>query len=671
MGSNILIWCESRFHKLGEKQRGVTYSLVNKIIRDIYLEIKNLLVISVDHLLINVMWMNKKIQLLSSQSNITVVTTSNCKYCKEEYPLYDIEKEALDKQWFSYPDFCPSCRFKLLYTFLNDRHLYRRKDSVTNEPLISTMSEFSEGPIIEAKRYKQLMADDFGIEYGREITEDIFKEFRGLYSTIPKASRMIYPWLENAEYASHVWRSSHVYMSFCVFVGCEHIYNSFRVLGECKYVFSSINVHNGSQNIYQSRMVNNSSDVAFSSNIKDSSYITLCRNMSNCSECFLSCNQVNKSYMIWNKQYDKETYMKQKKLIMKELAQREKFDKIVELYTSFLEKNLIEPAVNIQNCENVTGDNMYYSQRCVNAYMWIGNQECVNTILTGNHESEKMVRIINSVESGQNCTNVIWSCSFWQETTNVFFVIWSTASRNCRYWIDLANCEECLFCISLQNKKYCILNKQYEKEEYFRKKQKIIADLQEKSLWWSFIPWSMSTFPYNDTVAYDFFKVQKVVNSDWTELVIDPHASWVVTLASDKFISDATLDMGGEKIPIKWRTQTKEVNVPEWTQTIQTKDMPNIHEVSDAILAKAIICKKTWRPFRIIKQEFDYLRKKWLPLPVLHNEVRVQDLINERPTFQLHISSSDKSWEDVLSVYPQKGQYKIYETREYRDHMYG
>ena len=614
--------------------------------------------------------MNKKLDLLTRDTKIQVVSTHTCTYCADEYALYDLEKEVLDQQWFLYPDFCPTCRFRLLYSFLNDRHLYRRKDDETGEHMISIMSEYASWTVIEAKRHKQLMADDFGLEYGRDVTHDIFAEFFTLFADVPKPSRMIYPWLENAEYCSHSWRSTNIYLSFCIFQDCEHVYHSFRVLGKCKNIFSCVDIQNGCENLYQCRMINTSSEISFGVNIKDSSYLTFCRNMTNCTECLFCCNQTGSSYMIWNQQWSKEEYKTKKDELMQQMKKRDTFEKLVTLYDEFLQEKLVEPAVNIQNCEGVTGDNMYYGQRCVNSYMWIGNKECVNTILTGNDDKDSMVRLVNSIESGQHCENVVWCCSFGQQIYNLFFVVWCTTSSNCWYGFDLEQCEECMFCIWLQNKKYCILNKQYTKEEYMQKKQDILHILKTQWSRGSFLPRSLSKFPYNDTVAYYYFKVHTVIWSDGRSEVIDEYARGVVTVQSDDFISDATLDLWwDETIAIQRRTKDKEINVPEHIFTLSKDQLPDIDDVDEDILDKAIMCSVTGRPFRVMKQELEFLKRKWLPLPTTHNEYRVQQLIDERPTFDLHVAKSDLSWEDMLSVYEHTDK-KVYSYEEYKDFMY-
>ena len=75
--------------------------------------------------------MNKYFDLITETTDIKAVSFSKCKYCNDDFALYDLEKEILDKQEFKYPDFCSVCRFRMLYSYINDRHLYHRKDSLT------------------------------------------------------------------------------------------------------------------------------------------------------------------------------------------------------------------------------------------------------------------------------------------------------------------------------------------------------------------------------------------------------------------------------------------------------------------------------------------------------------------------------------------------------------
>ena len=168
--------------------------------------------------------MNKLFKLLVKWTDIKVLKTDTCKYCGEEFPITDLEIKILDKQWFKYPEHCSTCNFKLLNSLLNDKHLYHRKDSKTWEKIISIHSEWFLWKVYDAKNYKKLILDDFGLNVWKNLSDDIFWDFKKLYKEFPRPSRLVYPSSENADYSSHVWWSKNVYLSYCVFADCEDIY---------------------------------------------------------------------------------------------------------------------------------------------------------------------------------------------------------------------------------------------------------------------------------------------------------------------------------------------------------------------------------------------------------------------------------------------------------------
>ena len=88
---------------------------------------------------------------------------------------------------------------------------------------------------------------------------------------------------------------------------------------------------------------------------------------------------------------------------------------------------------------------------------------------------------------------------------------------NCRQNVyDLTYCEscfpqvkDCFGCISLRNSEYCILNKQYSKEEYDKLVSEIIQKMINDQEWGEFFPVSLSPFHYNKTLANDYFQKDK------------------------------------------------------------------------------------------------------------------------------------------------------------------
>lgn len=616
---------------------------------------------------------DKKIyfDLLTEWTDISIVSTHTCIYCDDEFAFTDLEKEMYDKHEFCYPDRCPTCNFRLLGGFINDRHLYNISDKSSWKTLISIFPHDYNGRVIDAIDYRKQLSDDVWISKSREVSRDIFSDFQKLYSDMPLPSRLIYPGLENCDYASHLAYAKNVYLSYCVFEWGEDIYYTFQAVGGCKNIFSSYGIAQSS-NIISSMNTVKSNNVFYGEDIVYCSDMLYCKNMDNCQNCIFSCNQVNQKYMVFNTQYTKQEYEKIKQDVYLRLNSETEYKDVIKSYEVFLEKNLIQKATIINRSEKSNGDCVINSNNCINTFKANGLENCINIHSSGNGPEDGTKYFMNSTEAGIAAENCIWSCSVGMNIYNIFFSYATVeGSKNIYYCWDMENCQECMFCVGLRAKKYCILNTQYSKEEYFNKKREIITDLKAEGKWWNSLDWDLSLFPYNDTLAYDYFKVYSVTDVHGNIKVIDDQAYGKVILTWDDFISDATLDLGGKKkIKILWRTRDKEINVPEWMETIQALEIPSINQVSDTILEKAVICEETKRPYRIIKKELEFYKKQYLPLPKIHHELRVDKLVSSRPIGQLFAGICDCCGEDCLTVYKKKQKYKTYCNSCYVKNIY-
>lgn len=605
--------------------------------------------------------MNSYFELITKWSDIKIDQIRNCKYCNEQFAIYDIEKKLYDKHSFKYCETCPLCTFKLQNIFFNDRNFYKNKDSETWENLISIIYEWYKWKIIEANRYRDLISNDLWLDYARELTEDIFKEFKNLYDGFPKPSRLIYPDLENSIYSTHSWRSKNVYLSWSVFLWSEDVYYSQRVVSHSKNVFYSFNILE-STNIYNSSTVWNSYNIFHSFNVWISSDLYFCYDMYNCKDCLLCCNQVNSKYKIFNKQYDKSDFENSKKEILKKLKTVSWYKILEKEFQEFLDKNYISESLNTNRCEKTLWDSTFWSYNTINSYICAWTKDCINILTTWDCEEDKVINVFNCSESWTSCENCAWSSSFWNWIYNCFFSFWVTSNnKNIYYCYYLSSCEECMFCIWLQSKKYCILNKQYQKEKYFEIKDLLIKKLKKDNLWWEEFPYDFSIFPYNDTLSYDYFKVNKVINFSWDEEIIDKNSIWTVKILEDKFISDAILDLWGEKsLKIKWRTTQKDITIPEDYKIATSEEIENIDVVDENILSKVILCPETNNPFKIVKKELEFLKKKWLCISLYHQDFYFKNHISRRPIWKLYEAVCDNCKKDILSIYKTKPKYKVF-----------
>lgn len=188
-------------------------------------------------------------------------------------------------------------------------------------------------------------------------------------------------------------------------------------------------------------------------------------------------------------------------------------------------------------------------------------------------------------------------------------------------------------CMWLSNKNYCLLNKQYDKQAWESLAQKVIEELQSKNRFWDFFDTEDSPFPYNDSVAYDYYPIRE---------------EQIKILQPEKFISDAILDLGWEeKIRIKRRTRE--------------------HEISAAEDKDVMICEASGRPFKFTSMELEFYRRHGLPLPHKHPDIRHAERFRKRPGRTLYLSICAKCWIETLSVYK---DCKVYCEQCYNKEIY-
>ena len=172
--------------------------------------------------------------------------------------------------------------------------------------------------------------------------------------------------------------------------------------------------------------------------------------------------------------------------------------------------------------------------------------------------------------------------------------------RESLYCDNCNNCESCFGSVGLKNKKYCIFNKQYSKEEYEKLVSKIIEKLIEEKFWGEFFPMELSPFGYNETFANHYWEKTK-------EEVIEFGAKW-----QD---NDFGLKFDGE-------FYSPEDDVTEYAKS---------EEKRKALLSGILKCEATGKPYKILPFELAFYIKNNIPVPRKSSEARMKekhDLIN-------------------------------------------
>ncbi len=498
------------------------------------------------------------------------------------------------------PTLCPGCREQRRLSFRNERTLYRRQCDKTNNWIISIYSPDKQFKIYNHDFY---WSDNWdALDYWRKYTDEkaFFKQFQKLNLSVPKRAVMKGSHSENCDYVNFVWESKDCYLMFNAAnnEGCSYS----NGIIDCFFCMDSSLIRK-SRDCYQCIDVENCHNCFFLQdclNCSNSEYLYNCKNCNYCTSCV---NIDNKSYCIENEQYTRDEYFKELKRRginyndFKNFKLRfpMKFLDIINSEGSYW--NIIYNSNNVQNSFEVyDSENIKYSSNIfrdvkdsMDVYVAINN--C--SLLYESH-------IIN-----KHSSNILFSSDCWWNCSNLV------------YCIDTKNSQYCFWCAWLNSKQYCILNKQYTKEEYERLVPKIIKQMQQDWEWWEFFPSNLSPFWYNETVASEYFPLTEVE-------------------ALEKWFN--------------WSDY--QAPFPKVEKIILASKLPEIiRDIPDDILNWAIECEVTQKPFKIIKQELDFYRKHNLPIPKRHPDQRHLDRMELRNPRKLFERDCDKCWISMQTTY--------------------
>ena len=454
-----------------------------------------------------------------------------------------------------------------------------------NNGISSTIKSNDRIKVIDHKQYEitrnQLLSSS------DILWSNLFDWLQDLFQTVWLPNIFHFTENENSEYANCVLWWKNVYLSFTTIKDIENILYSFSIKTWSRNCINSFMVRDQSENIFSSKCILSSYNIFYSKYIKDSNNIWFSSNLIWCYEC-ISCDMLqNQSYCIENKVYDKETYFSMKKEIMRD---KDNFDKRYELVDTHWENYSSE---NITRCNYVVDSNSIENGQYLSDIVQSHNAILVGWGGRGEYVYDCFLNTppINHIYGG---------LSLWTWTEHIYCSMHITSSMNLYYCVFCGDCSFCLGCIGLRNRSYCILNKQYTKEERYTKVNEIFTQMEKDWQLWEFFPASMNPFYFNDTAAY----------------LIDPSFT-------------------KEEVTKLWylrRDEPIKVDIPEWAITVQSSELAQFESFDeqwnwklDETVCKRVILDEHGDAYRIIPMELEFLQKHGLPLPRKHWLTRMKE----------------------------------------------
>ena len=525
-----------------------------------------------------------------------------CQNCKQDFTIESEDFNFYEKIKVPPPTFCPDCRFQRRLMFRNNRVFYRRECALCNKSMLSVYNKNKSYTVFcrECWFGDKWNPLDYGNDY--DFSRTFFTQFLELQKKVPR---------------SNLFQTNYVNSEYC---------NYGKDFKECYLLFGGYNnerLYFGNQ-VFDSR---DSMDIAFSDKIEfsyglfecqrtnklffsehcvdcvESLYLIDCRN---CINCFGCVGLVNKQYYIFNKPYTREEYLE----FIKE--NQGSFKRHQENLKKVKEVKMIMPYryARVYKSVNSDGDDLSEARNTHDSYSSKETED--SRFLFFCRHGTKDCYDISFI--GFNCELEYENChSFGGH--NAAFGVRNFSSQNIRYSEDCHDCQNIYGCIGLRKQNYCILNKQYSKEEYEKLLPKIIKHMADTPFinkrgkiykYGEFFPTELSPFAYNETIAQEYFPLSKEE-----------------ALAKD----------------YEWQ----DIEDRNYKMDIKTEDIPdNISKIGDDILNKVIECghggkckEQCTEAFKIVPEELKFLKRMNLPLPRLCPNCRNYQLLNLRNPLKL------------------------------------
>lgn len=508
-----------------------------------------------------------------------------------------------DQAGISSADTCVYCNWAQLLAFWILGRFRVTKSALSGKQIITMIPETAPFPIYEREEF---ISDDWDrMAYGQDYdsTKPFLDQLVALQAKMPHPHQLGNKNV-NCQWTDDWWESKECYLSRSGFRN-EFLSYSYRVVTskesiDLTYCFDM-------EQSYDCLNCFKSYRLKYSFNCHDcvdSAFLYDCRN---CTNCFMSWNLRNKSYCILNQQYTKEEYAeKMKQYNLKSYAS---VQQLKQQFARRLSQEAVHRAnLNVQTV-NSTGNFLNEDKNCSDCAFF--------------DTSENSRRILRGI-GAKDCIEGI-CCAFNEKSSRGAldqFGYGNTCclyATNCRYSFYLDACEDCEYCfgcVGLKKKKYCILNKQYSKEEYEALTEKIKTDMKTRGEWAKFMPFAMAYGGYNVSLAQLLFPKTK----------------------------EEILAMGA-----KW----EETPTPSYQGAISSDELPDaIDAVSDDITKQRVVCVESKLSYNIAPRELAFYKQHGIPLPQRHFDWRT--LNRFRPM--------------SLMVKPQRGN--CYYCKEEIEHYY-
>jgi len=471
-----------------------------------------------------------------------------------------------------FPTMCPQERLRRKLAFVNLEGFILRNCDSSNVEIYSTYPKDAQFPVYDPEIWWSDSWDASDYQMEVDFERLFIEQLLELWKSVPRPAYVSKNAFESKalHYVDRASNSSFVSLAQDI-SDCHYSKGLFN----CKHCVDCYQLEN-CENCYESLHCLDSSMLRFSENCincKDSWFLSSCED---CSWCLFSTNLKAKEYYVFNEYVGREKF----EAIIEELnlSNRESLDSAKQKAFEFFKDKTIPP-VSGYDFGQSTGNYLWSSSNVLCSFdcresedvLYCSSIKGVSKSIDGVGLGGESSRIAQFALVGDGAKDVRNSVECWGNVEHLEY---------CSHCTDSSY----LFgCVGLKGKKYCILNKQYDEEQFWDIRKKIISYLKRKNTWGNFLTPGFCGLPYNLSAAQTYLPLgrapAKLMGFKW---------------------ADEQDSLGVEKI-----VEKKPKSVPETNRELSQRDSEDV----------LYLCEISARIFRVYDHEVDFYNQMGLPPP--------------------------------------------------------
>ena len=446
---------------------------------------------------------------------------SRCVITGEPFAISDYEQEYCRKFDVPLPVIAPLMRLRRMAVFRNRSYLFHSVCAESGKKILSSIAPERaltvwDRDIWESDRFDPMAA---GRDY--DFSKPFFTQFEELFRQVPLPNLSINrPTMENSDFTNGITGAKNCYLIFsCSF--CEDSLYS-KLLYKCTNVVGSV-LGRESQLCYSCSDIHRCYNLCFSSSCHDCFDSNFLHNCLSCKNCFGCVNLSHQQYVFFNEQLSKEAYFE--RVAEFDLGSHAAIQHAAAKFAAH-RRSFPTRHIDGRSSENSTGQHINNSKNCRNCYSTAEGEDLEHCIYINNAVNSLFYfgygnssrGVYSSVTVGDSSENVRFSFECWPSVNDLEYCAYVHRGSN-----------NCFGCVGLRKQSYCILNKQYSREQYRELVARIRLHMRSTGEYGKFFPWGCSPNYYNFSEGIDWMPLPREqaeqFGFEWLEPPPEPAAT--------------------------------------------------------------------------------------------------------------------------------------------------